>query len=116
MADVDGKTTLIHFWATWCGVCRAEFSALNAIQRNLDSDQALLSVVADSEHPEFVRSFAKEHSLDYPILLGTDEVLERYRVQAFPTNYYVDQSGALKGTSVGLSTRWGMLLRLGCTK
>ena len=59
-----------------------------------------------------VRGFAREHDLTYPILLGTDEVRRAYRVRSFPTNYYVSGDGSVRTSTVGLSTRLGMALRL----
>jgi len=116
LADYRGKTLLVHFWATWCGVCRQEFDALNAIQRNLGSDEVLLSVVADSAEYTRVERFVREHRLEYPVLLGTKQVLEDYKIEAFPTNYYVDSGGRLRDKTVGLSTRMSMGVRMACAK
>ena len=116
LADYRGKTLLVHFWATWCGVCRQEFDALNALQRNLGSDEVLLSVVADSEQYSRVERFVREHRLEYPVLLGTKQVLEDYKIEAFPTNYYVDSAGKLHDKTVGLSTRMSMRARMACAK
>jgi thiol-disulfide isomerase/thioredoxin len=116
LADYRGKTLLVHFWATWCGVCRQEFAALNAIQRNLGRDEVLLSVVADSAQYARVEGFAREHRLEYPVLLATQQVLEDYKIDAFPTNYYVDGAGKLRDKTVGLSTRMSMGARMACAK
>ncbi len=116
LVALEGKTVLLHFWATWCGVCRQEFSALNSIYDALDTDEVLLTVVADAEDPGRIERFVKEHGIRYPVLLGTNDVLERFRVSAFPTNYYLDESGRIVGSAVGLSNRWAMRARLGCAK
>lgn len=114
LGDFKGKTVLVHFWATWCGVCRQEFAALNAIHANLDDNEVLLSVVADSNEVPRVARFVREHDLKYPVLLGTEQILVDYKIQAFPTNYYVDPSGALEDRTVGLSTRLSMGARMSC--
>ncbi|HET7543431.1 MAG TPA: TlpA disulfide reductase family protein [Polyangiaceae bacterium] len=112
LSQYRGKRVLLHFFATWCGVCRAELPSLRSLQRNLDADEALLAIVEDSDDVEAVRRFAREHELGYPILLGTREILRAYRVSSFPTNYYVNGDGTVRTTTVGLSTRLGMTLRL----
>ncbi len=111
-----GKTVLIHFWATWCGVCRQEFSALNHLHNHLDPNEALLSIVADTEDPAALAAFVRENAIEYPVLLATPEVLAAYQVSAFPTNYYLDSEGTIQDSTVGLSNRFAMSARLGCSK
>jgi peroxiredoxin len=111
-----GKKVLIHFFATWCGVCRAELPSLRGLSQNLGPNETLLAIVEDSDDVEAVRRFAREHELTYPILLGTRETLRAYRVRSFPTNYYVNGDGSVQASSVGLSTRLGMAFRLFLTR
>jgi len=82
------------------------------VAKNLGPNEVLLAVVADSEDVDAIRRFAREHELSYPILLGTRETLAAYRVSSFPTNYYVNGDGSIHASTVGLSTRIGMTLRL----
>jgi peroxiredoxin len=116
LESLRGKRVLVHFWATWCGVCRREFGALNAVNRRLGPDEALLTVVADSDDRERIRGFVTEHDIDYPVLLGTDAVLRAFHVDMFPTNYYVDGSGMIVSHTIGMSTRFALASRLGCAK
>jgi len=126
LVDLDGhrvslsahrhKKVLLHFWATWCGVCRAELPSLRSLQRSLAPDEVLLTIVEDSDDAEAVRSFVREHGLTYPVLLGTEGVRRAYRVRSFPTNYYVNGDGSVRTSTVGLSTRLGMALNLGLTR
>lgn len=116
LAELRGKRVLLHFWATWCGVCRQEHGALNAVQAGLGPDEVLLSVVADSEDPEAVRRYAAEAGIRYPVLLADARVVRDYRVSAFPTNYFVAKDGTIAGQTVGMSTRFGMNARLGCAR
>jgi peroxiredoxin len=110
------KKVLLHFWATWCGVCRAELPSLRSMQRSLGPDEVLLAIVDDSDDVEAVRSFVREHELTYTVLLGTDEMRRAYRVHSFPTNYYVNGDGSIRTSTVGLSTRLGMALHLLLTR
>jgi peroxiredoxin len=111
-----GEKVLIHFFATWCGVCQAELPSLRGLSQNLGPNETLLAIVEDSADIEAVRRFAREHELSYPILLGTRETLRAYRVSSFPTNYYVNGDGSIQASTVGLSTRLGMAFRLFLTR
>jgi peroxiredoxin len=115
LADYRQKKVVLHFFATWCGVCKVELPSVRAVHRSLDEDEVLLGVAADSSDPEALRRFAREHELKYPILLATDDVLRAYGVDKFPTNYYLNGDGSVSSSTVGLSTLTGMKLRLFAT-
>ena len=112
LVDFRHKKVVLHFFATWCGVCKAELPSVRAVHRGLDGDEVLLGVAADSDDPEALRRFAREHELSYPILLATDDVLRAYGVDKYPTNFYVNGDGSVSSSTVGLSTLFGMKLRL----
>lgn len=116
LEDYAGKSVLLHFWATWCGVCRQEFGALRRLAKALKPEQALLTIVADSGNRSQLSRLIEQEKLDYPILLGNADVLSKYKVSAFPTNYYITPTGSISQATVGMSTRFGMSTRLGCAK
>lgn len=112
LADYRHKKVVLHFFATWCGVCKAELPSVREVHRGLGENEVLLGVAADSDDPEALRRFAREHGLEYPILLATDDMLGAYGVDKYPTNYYVNGDGRVSSSTVGLSTLFGMKLRL----
>lgn len=116
LASLKDKSVLLHFWATWCGVCRQEFDTLDAVDRGLGKDQALIAIVADSDDPERIRRFVAAHHIDYTVLLGTPAVLRAYHVTMFPTTYFIGPDGSVRGHTIGMTTRWGMSARLGCAR
>jgi len=113
LASLRGKRVALHFWATWCGVCRREEGALNAVAKNLDRDEALYAVVADSDDVEKVRAFVEREHIGYPVLLADGDVLAAYHVEAFPTTYYLDAEGRVGGHTVGMATRYSIRARMG---
>ncbi len=110
--DFRHRKVVLHFFATWCGVCKVELPSVRRVQSGLDEDEVLLAIAADSDDPEALRRFAAEHDLRYPILLATREVLSAYAVDRFPTNYYLNGDGTVSSSTTGLSTLLGMELRL----
>ena len=116
LETLKGRRVLLHFWATWCGVCRREHDALNALQEKLGPEELLLSVVLDADDESAGRRAVAEGKVRYPVLMGNAAIQQAYRVRALPTNYFVDAAGAIAGSSVGMSTRWGLGARLGCAR
>ncbi|HEY6558495.1 MAG TPA: redoxin domain-containing protein [Polyangiaceae bacterium] len=112
LAQLRGKSVLLHFWATWCGVCNLEHGSLNALHARLPENTVLVSVVADGTDRAALAEFVKEHDIRYPVLVADEGAIQRYAVSAFPTNYYLDEAGQIQDVTVGMSTRWAMWLRL----
>ena len=127
LSDYADKQVVLHFWATWCGVCRQEFGMLNALERSwamgeptglaapsaaTERDVVLLALAAEEDESDLL-PFLRQHAIEYPVLLAPRQVIEQYRVSAFPTTYYLNSS-VVQAATVGMSARWAMRARLAC--
>jgi len=64
-ADFAGKTVLLNLWATWCGPCREEMPALNALQKEMgDADFEVVAVNIDTGGDEKPKAFLAEYGVD----------------------------------------------------
>lgn len=43
---LGGRLTLVHFWASWCGTCRTEFPAIDALQRDMRGEGVQVAAVS----------------------------------------------------------------------
>ena len=107
LSDYRGRPVMLHFWATWCGVCRQEFGALNAVEA-ARGDALLLAVAEDGDDGAALRSFVKERGLTYPVLRGSDSVSRQWGITVFPTSFYIDRQGRIVTHQMGMTTRWSM--------
>jgi len=111
LADFRGKAVLINFWETECEPCKIETPWLVELQ-NQYGPQGLqiLGVSMDNSTMNDVVGYAKEMSIDYPILVGkeseTDAVANAYGGIAFlPQTFVINRDGKLVGRILGLESR-----------
>jgi cytochrome c biogenesis protein CcmG/thiol:disulfide interchange protein DsbE len=107
LADFRGKVVLLNFWATWCGPCRIEMPWFVEFQRQYkDQGFTVVAVSLDDEGWDVIRPFAEEMKLNFPVLLGNDEVAERFGgVAALPTTLIIDKEGRVFNTHMGLASK-----------
>lgn len=107
LSDYRGKAVLLNFWATWCSPCKVEMPWFVELQKQYGNDGLVILGVAmdDSDTPKIAR-FASEMGVNYPVLLGTDQVSEEYgNVEFLPTSFYIDREGKIIGKGTGLLGR-----------
>ncbi len=108
-----GRPVLIHFWGTWCPVCRQEAPNIAAVARRYP----VLTIAVNSRSDEHIRAWLRDHAIDYPVLNDpSGRWAARFKVSVYPTNFIYDTSGKLKFTEVGYSTTAGLLARMKMAK
>ena len=101
--DLRGKVTLVNFWATWCGPCRAEIPDLIKLQARYPEHLQVIGVSADEGPIQVVEDFATEYGINYPIVMATPELSRAFPgVMALPTSFVVDPEGRVVQTHAGL--------------
>ena len=93
---VEGKITLINFWATYCVPCRKEMKHLNRINETYaDSNVQVIGIsIDDSRTVGRVKSMVKSQKLMYIILLDTEQKLyKNFNTTAMPFSILVDADG-----------------------
>jgi thiol-disulfide isomerase/thioredoxin len=102
-ADWRGKVTIVNFWATWCGPCRAEIPDLVALQKKYGDYLQVVGISQDEAPPDVVQRFAAEQHVNYPIVMTTPELERAFPgIYALPTSYLLDRDGRIVQKHVGM--------------
>jgi thiol-disulfide isomerase/thioredoxin len=102
-SDWRGKVTIVNFWATWCGPCRAEIPDLVALQKKYAQYLQVVGVSQDEAPPDVVQRFAAERQVNYPIVMSTPELERAFPgIYALPTSYLIDREGRIVQKHVGM--------------
>jgi peroxiredoxin len=116
LKEFRGQVVMINFWATWCGPCRQEMPALNALyEKYRSAGFVLLGVNVDSETTNAAQMVSKLKAT-YPILFDTDKRASvLYQVSAMPTTVLIDRDGKVryiqKGYVAGIENKYQTQIR-----
>lgn len=104
LSDFRGKAVLLNFWATWCPPCKVEIPWFVDLQKQYGSEGlVVLGVAMDDAQQAEIAAFARNMGVNYPILLGTNEVSDTYGgVEALPTTFYIGRDGKIVDRVFGL--------------
>lgn len=99
---------LVHFWATWCGVCHAMEHNIRAF----DPGEATMVACASGSASD-VRAWlnAEDKSLE-GVVVDRGSSARSWGVSAYPTTYVVSSEGEIRDVCVGYTTELGLRLRL----
>lgn len=98
LSDHRGKVVLLNFWATWCGPCRVEMPAMEALYRDMRSQGLeILAVSVDAQGSQVTKPFQEAMGLTFPILHDPDyEVGGAYGARTLPISYVIDRDGIIR--------------------
>ncbi|MEO0143106.1 MAG: TlpA disulfide reductase family protein, partial [candidate division WOR-3 bacterium] len=100
LSDYKGRVVIIDFWATWCPPCRRSIPHLVSLYERY-KENGLVILGISNEDVETLKRFRDENGINYPLLLGTNEIFKQYAVRAIPHTIFLDKKGKTRKTQVG---------------
>jgi peroxiredoxin len=107
LSDFHGKAVLLNFWATWCEPCKVEMPWFVDLQKKY-APQGLqvVGVAMDDASPEDIASFAQKLGVNYPVLIGKEEVGAQYGgIEYLPSTFYISRDGKILDHVFGLVSK-----------
>jgi thiol-disulfide isomerase/thioredoxin len=109
----EQKPLLVHFWATWCPVCKVEAPNIQAISE----DYEVLTVAVQSGSKENIQQYLKKHNLSFNVVNDEEGIYSRkFNIQVFPTTLIYDKNRNLRFSEVGYTTTAGLYSRMALIK
>ena len=104
LSEWKGRPLLINFWATWCAPCRREIPLLKTLRHERAADGVEIVGIA-VDFRDAVQHFAREMSIDYPVLVGEQDGLDAIAAfgmdTVFPFTVFADRQGRIVTLKVG---------------
>ena len=104
LSEWKGRPLLINFWATWCDPCRREIPLLKTIRHERAKDGIEIVGIA-VDFRDAVQKYARDMSIDYPVLVGEQDGLDAIAAfgmdTVFPVTVFSDARGRIVTLKVG---------------
>lgn len=92
-ARLSNRPVIVEMWATWCPPCRSTLAWLPSLQKKYGDRATVVAIAVDSKLDD-VRKLASSFKANYPIVMGTPEVVKAFgAVAAVPKLIVYDARG-----------------------
>jgi peroxiredoxin len=89
-----GKVVLLDFWATWCTGCKKEIPWFSEFQGTYGTKGfAVVGVSMDEDGWKTLKPFLAHAQVPYQMLLGDDQMAQRYGITTMPDTFLIDRQG-----------------------
>ncbi len=103
LAQMQGKATVVNFWASWCPPCVGELPHFNSLYNYYkDSVNFMMVNTEDASQMDNVAAFISDNGYSFPVYYDLDySGTKAYSINAIPVTLFIDKDGNLIEKQVG---------------
>jgi peroxiredoxin len=103
LSEFLGKVVVLDFWATWCHGCMTEIPWFMEFQDKYKRDGlVVIGVAMDDDGWKSVKPFVVERKINYPIVVGNQDLEKSYSVENPPVTLLIDREGRVAEVHAGM--------------
>jgi len=106
---LTNKPLLVHVWATWCPVCKAEADNIQRVSEHYE----VITIAVNSGTDYEIHNYMKERDLNFRVINDKKSVLAKeLNIAVYPTTFIYDKNGNLVFSEVGYTSSFGLWIRM----
>lgn len=86
----NGKKTVVHFYASWCGDCKREMPDANSVLSKAGDDVRIYYLTDDT--PERMAKMNKKYNIPFNTF-QVNKSLKNVGIHYIPLTYFIDENG-----------------------
>jgi thiol-disulfide isomerase/thioredoxin/outer membrane lipoprotein-sorting protein len=103
--SLDGKVTVLDFWATWCGPCKQSLPEMQKIYEEYKDNPKVAFYAVSVDQPEtenkaLEKTFA-DLKLSIPILRNVEQAAAAFKFTGIPTTFIIGADGLVQDYEMG---------------
>jgi len=107
--NLNERPLMIHFWATWCPVCKIEAANIQEIS----TKYKVITIATQSGSDEDIEKYMKENNVNFTFVNDYDSsYADLFNIKVFPTTLIYDKNKNLVFSDVGYTSTLGLYLRM----
>lgn len=105
------KSVVLHFWGSWCPICRRELSTIEDLSDR--DDVTLITIAVNSGTDDQLKNWMRERGVDFRVINDMSGILASGAgVNIFPSTLYYDSGHKFKFADSGYTTYAGFTARI----
>ena len=102
-SSLKGTAVLLDFWAVWCAPCIVAFPKLNQLEHDFRDEMfSILGIAVYSGTHDDVSKFLEDYDVDFKMVVGEEDLVERFGVIGYPTYFLISPDGTVYKQYVGV--------------
>ena len=95
--DLEGKVTLIDFWASWCAPCKAAFPEMDKLQTEYGSKGFQIIAISVDQNEGHMRRFLDKQKPGFATPHDANQsVVSKAGIKVMPSSFMVDKNGVIR--------------------
>jgi len=109
LQQANPSPRLLHFWATWCGICSLEQDSIESLSK----DYPIITIAMQSGENKELQQFMRDEKLTFPVISDSNgQIASQFGVKAVPVSFILNHQGEIVFTESGFTSSWGLRARL----